>query len=80
MRNYSQPYSLLGVALRGKQRLASENIATEGSPMALQGQKNPHGGDKEHIPPPTGTLFVLLVYLAILAATWGLMFSRLIER
>jgi hypothetical protein len=47
--------------------------------MATVEQKKPRG-DEEHVPPPTGTLFVLTVYLAILASLWGLMFSRLIER
>jgi hypothetical protein len=39
-----------------------------------------HAGDKHSLPPPTGTLFVMIVYLAALAATWALMFTRLLGK
>lgn len=38
-----------------------------------------HGGE-ERIPPPIGTLFILVAYLAILAGMWGVMYLGLLER
>ncbi len=35
---------------------------------------------EEQVPPPVGTLFVLIAYLAILAGMWGFMYMGLITR
>ncbi len=40
----------------------------------------PHGSDEDQIPPPLGTLFVMIAYLAILAGMWGVMYMGLLER
>jgi hypothetical protein len=37
-------------------------------------------GGQEHIPPPVGTLFILIAYLAVLAGMWGVMYLGLLER
>jgi hypothetical protein len=37
-------------------------------------------GGEERIPPPIGTLFILVAYLAILAGMWGVMYLGLLER
>ena len=43
---------------------------------SVQGQQ---GASKdEEIPPPTGTLFVMIVYLAILMAMWWAMYVGLL--
>ncbi|HUO05125.1 MAG TPA: hypothetical protein VMU16_08010 [Candidatus Binataceae bacterium] len=34
----------------------------------------------ENVPPPTGTLFVMGVYILALSVMWGLMYLRLITR
>lgn len=36
--------------------------------------------EDETIPPPIGTLFVLTIYLAIIAGTWGVMLWGLVGR
>lgn len=36
--------------------------------------------EMDSIPPPTGTLFVLLVYLAMLAGMWGTMYLYLLSK
>lgn len=35
---------------------------------------------EEQVPPPVGTLFVLIAYLAILAGMWGFMYLGLLTR
>ena len=42
---------------------------------SVQGEQ---GASKEEIPPPTGTLFVMIVYLAILMAMWWAMYVGLL--
>ncbi len=37
-----------------------------------------HPVDEEQIPPPTGTTFILTLYMLLLATMWGLMFLGLI--
>jgi hypothetical protein len=37
-------------------------------------------GGEERIPPPVGTLFILVAYLAILAGMWGVMYLGLLAR
>ncbi len=36
--------------------------------------------EDESLPPPTGTVFVLGLYIVILAVAWGAMFWMLVER
>lgn len=36
--------------------------------------------EPETVPPPIGTLFVLTIYLAIIAGTWGVMLWGLLRR
>ncbi len=35
---------------------------------------------RESVPPPTGTLFILTIYLAVIAGMWGAMLWGLIGR
>ena len=42
---------------------------------AQEAQESPKGGE---IPPPTGTLFVMIVYLAVLMALWLAMYAGLL--
>ena len=46
------------------------------------GKAAPHEGEsgEERIPPPLGTLFVMVAYLAVLAGMWGVTYLRLLER
>jgi hypothetical protein len=46
-----------------------------GNPAPREGE-----GGEERIPPPMGTLFILIAYLAILAGMWGVMYLGLLER
>lgn len=48
------------------------------SPGGSAGSES-HGGE-ERIPPPIGTLFILVAYLAILAGMWGVMYLGLLAR
>jgi len=34
----------------------------------------------DDVPPPTGTLFVMLVYLVVLCALWGATYGLLVAR
>lgn len=39
-----------------------------------------HQAPGDELPPPTGTLFVMISYLVVLAVLWGLMFWGLLNR
>ena len=36
--------------------------------------------DEDDLPPPTGTMFLLAVYMAVLAGMWGAMYLTLLSR
>lgn len=36
--------------------------------------------EDEELPPPTGTMFLLGVYMAVLAGMWGAMYMILLSR
>jgi hypothetical protein len=57
-------------------------MASQGDGEQPRGTRaaQPGGGGEEHVPPPIGTLFILVAYLAILAGMWGVMYLGLIER
>jgi hypothetical protein len=38
------------------------------------------GKEPETVPPPVGTLFVMTVYIAVIAGMWGAMFWALVGR
>ncbi len=48
--------------------------------MADETRREPLGQEIESVPPPNGTLFVLLVYLAILVGMWGTMYFYLLGK
>jgi hypothetical protein len=42
--------------------------------------ERPSEGERDAVPPPTGTLFVLLVYLALLVGMWGTVYLYLLSK
>ena len=48
--------------------------------MADETSRQPDPSEMDSIPPPTGTLFVLLVYLAVLVGMWGTMYFYLLGK
>jgi|YelNatPaOPRAMG01_1025707.scaffolds.fasta_scaffold20696_4 hypothetical protein len=48
--------------------------------MGEETRRQPDIPELDSIPPPTGTLFVLLVYLAILVGMWGTMYYYLLGK
>jgi hypothetical protein len=48
--------------------------------MADEARKEPDAQELDSVPPPTGTLFVLLAYFAILAGMWGTMYYYLLGK
>lgn len=41
---------------------------------------NDPGEHEEELPPPTGTLFVMMLYLMVLAGMWGAIYWLFLER
>ena len=42
--------------------------------------KPEHASEAEEYPPPTGTLFFMMLYLAVLAGMWGAMYLIMLSR
>lgn len=57
--------------------MASQANGHQPSGASAPGQSD---AGEERIPPPIGTLFILVAYLAILAGMWGVMYLGLLER
>jgi hypothetical protein len=46
--------------------------------MAVEPSRNEFS--EENLPPPTGTIFILGMYMLVLAAGWAVMFWMLLDR
>ena len=46
----------------------------------MAGEKSADEFSEENIPPPTGTIFILSVYMLVLAVGWAVMFWMLVDR
>ena len=65
-----------------QQEEGSTVMASQADGQQARGNPAPRttDGGEERIPPPVGTLFILVAYLAILAGMWGVMYLGLLER
>ncbi len=46
----------------------------------ISGGEHPSAGSDADLPPPTGTLFVMFVYIGALCAMWGAAYWLLVTR
>jgi hypothetical protein len=61
--------------------LWSANVSTFWLPLAMTMNEPPRAEfPEDSIPPPKGTLFVLGLYMLVLAVGWGVMFLLLVNR
>lgn len=46
----------------------------------METERPESGGEPDEIPPPTGTLFFMMIYIMILAGMWGAIYFEFVGR
>ncbi len=55
-------------------------VARRGGGAAMSAEKTRRESPEETVPPPTGTIFVMGMYMLVLMAAWAAMFWLLVDK